>query len=90
MLALHVSHQIPTRAASLPPAWKYILWTDEMNKNFIKNYYPYFLYKYDRYHLNIQRIDAFRYCVLSKMVRLYVDLDFECVDNIDPLLNEQS
>jgi mannosyltransferase OCH1-like enzyme len=72
------------------PDWDYILWTDEMNRNFIKEHYPAFLLKYDNYPHNIQRIDAFRYCVLNKLGGLYVDLDFECLDNIAPLLENQA
>jgi mannosyltransferase OCH1-like enzyme len=68
------------------PHWKYILWTDEMNRDFIKEHYPAFLSKYDQYPKNIQRVDAFRYCVLNKFGGLYVDMDFECLENIEPLL----
>jgi mannosyltransferase OCH1-like enzyme len=72
------------------PDWEYILWTDDMNREFIKENYPHFLAKYDQYPNNIQRVDAFRYCVLNKMGGLYVDLDFECLENIECLLENQS
>ncbi|MGF7081414.1 glycosyltransferase family 32 protein [Mucilaginibacter sp. UYCu711] len=72
------------------PDWDHILWTDEMNREFIKDHYPHFLAKYDQYPSNIQRVDVFRYCVLNTMGGLYVDLDFECLENIEPLLNKQA
>jgi len=70
----------------LHPDWEHIIWTDEMNKDFIKDHYPEFLEKYESYPLNIQRADAFRYFVLRKYGGLYVDMDFECVKNFDSLL----
>ena len=72
------------------PTWEYILWTDEMNRDFIKEHYPFFLEKYDQYPQNIQRVDAFRYCVLSKMGGVYVDLDFECLENMECLFENQA
>ncbi|MDU1890061.1 MAG: glycosyltransferase [Dysgonomonas sp.] len=65
------------------PDWEYILWTDEMNRDFVAKYYPSFLNKYDSYPQNIQRADAIRYLLLKKYGGLYVDLDFECLDNLE-------
>lgn len=72
------------------PSWEYILWTDEMNREFIRDHYPDFLKKYDSYPREIQRVDAFRYCVLNKMGGMYVDIDFECLESNDILLEGQS
>lgn len=68
------------------PDWDYILWTDEMNRNFVAKYFPDFLQKYDSYPKNIQRADAIRYLLLKHYGGLYVDIDFECLDNIEFLL----
>ena len=68
------------------PDWEYILWTDEMNREFVATYFPDFLEKYDSYPKNIQRADAIRYLLLKKYGGLYVDLDFECLENIDFLI----
>jgi mannosyltransferase OCH1-like enzyme len=72
------------------PAWNYILWTDEMNRNFIADQYPEFLPQYDAYPANIQRVDAVRYFILQKMGGVFIDLDFECLKSIDPLVENQS
>jgi len=72
------------------PLWEYKLWSDEMNREFIKEHYPSFLFKYDSYPREIQRVDAFRYCVLSKMGGVYIDIDFECLENIEILLIDQT
>lgn len=70
----------------LHPSWQYRLWTDDMNRDFIKEHFPDFLPRYDSYPRNIQRIDAFRYFLLLKEGGLYVDVDFECIACIEPLL----
>lgn len=69
------------------PDWEYILWTDEMNREFVAEHFPEFLTKYDSYPHNIQRADAIRYLLLKKYGGLYVDLDFECLENIEFLFD---
>lgn len=68
------------------PDWEYILWTDEMNRAFVSKHFPDFLRKYDNYPHGIQRADAIRYLLLKKYGGLYVDMDFECLENIETLL----
>ena len=46
------------------PSWEYKLWTDEDNRNLIKDHYPWFLKTYDEYDVNIKRVDAVRYFYL--------------------------
>jgi len=74
----------------LNPEWEYKLWTDKKNREFIKENYPWFLKIYDSYPENIQRADAVRYFILYHFGGLYVDLDFECLKNIDPLLENKT
>jgi inositol phosphorylceramide mannosyltransferase catalytic subunit len=69
------------------PDWEYILWTDEMNRDFIKEQFPLFLPVYDSYEANIQRVDAVRYFILLKYGGVFVDLDFECRQNIQSIIN---
>jgi mannosyltransferase OCH1-like enzyme len=71
---------------SIHPEWEYKLWTDDMNRDFIKEFYPWFLERFDSYPRNIQRVDAFRYFLLLKEGGIYIDLDFECLENIELLL----
>jgi mannosyltransferase OCH1-like enzyme len=63
------------------PGWEYHLWTDDMNREFVKTHYSDFLGKYDAYPNKIQRADAIRYLLLQTYGGLYVDLDFECIDS---------
>ncbi|MET4082941.1 hypothetical protein ABIB40_002908 [Pedobacter sp. UYP30] len=66
--------------------WAYLLWTDEMNRAFISAYFPHFLVCYDSYKSNIQRVDAVRYFIMYKIGGVFVDADFECVENIEPII----
>lgn len=68
------------------PEWHYILWTDKMNLDFIRRNFPNYLEQYNSYKFNIQRVDAVRYLILFKLGGIFVDLDFECFHNIQPLL----
>ena len=71
------------------PDWKYKLWTDNDNRNFIKQYYPWFLKTYDNYNINIKRVDAVRYFYLYHYGGLYVDLDFKCIKNMKDILKNK-
>ncbi|MFA0812840.1 glycosyltransferase family 32 protein [Microbulbifer epialgicus] len=61
---------------SLNPNYKIVLWTDEDNRNLIREKFPFFLEVYDSYTNHIQRVDAVRYCILYTYGGIYVDLDF--------------
>lgn len=63
------------------PEFKHILWTDEDNRNLIKNNYSWFLDIYDKYPKNIQRADAVRYFILYHYGGIYADLDCEVRTN---------
>jgi inositol phosphorylceramide mannosyltransferase catalytic subunit len=68
--------------------WNYLFWTDEMNRNFIKEHFSFFLTRYDNYQTNIERVDAVRYFVMYKYGGFYIDMDFECLANIEPVVND--
>ncbi|WP_268225682.1 glycosyltransferase family 32 protein [Sinomicrobium oceani] len=68
------------------PEWEYRLWTDTMNRDFIKEKYPFFLEVFDSYPFNIQRVDAIRYFILYHYGGLYVDLDSEAFCEVDSYL----
>jgi mannosyltransferase OCH1-like enzyme len=76
----------PKSIKEMMPDWKYILMTDEDNRNFVKKYFPDFLKYYDRFPHNIQRADAIRYMWLYINGGIYMDLDFEVKHPLDELL----
>lgn len=68
------------------PGWEYRLWTDDESETFVARHYPDFLGTFQNYPYNIQRADAIRYLVLHQLGGVYADLDYECLQPLDPLL----
>ena len=71
------------------PNWAYRLWTDEENRAFLATHYDWFLPIYDAYPKAIMRVDAVRYFWMYHFGGLYVDLDFEALKSVEPLLDNQ-
>ncbi len=69
------------------PGWEHRLWTDADNRAFLARHYPHFLPYYDAYATPICRVDAIRCFLLKHFGGLYVDLDFECLEPFDELLD---
>lgn len=67
------------------PDWKVMFWTDEDNRNLIRDKFPWFLEIYDKYEYGIQRADAVRYFILYTYGGLYTDADFLCKKPCDDL-----
>lgn len=63
--------------------WKYVLQTDEDNRNLIRDHYPQYLERYDSFRYPIQRVDFVRYAWLHRNGGLYLDLDFEVTRPLD-------
>lgn len=66
--------------------YKYMLWTDDLMKKFVKKEYPFFYKTYNEYPHTIQRCDAFRFLVIYKYGGIYIDMDVYCKKSITPLL----
>lgn len=67
--------------------WKHCFWTDNTLRQLVRDHYAWFLPAYDAYPKHIMRVDAARYFLLHRHGGLYVDLDFESLRPIDPLLS---
>ncbi|CCK67900.1 mannosylinositol phosphorylceramide synthase catalytic subunit SUR1 KNAG_0A02110 [Huiozyma naganishii CBS 8797] len=74
------------RCKDLHPDYEYILWTDEMSHDFIRENFSWFLPTFENYKFPIQRADAIRYFVLLTYGGVYIDLDDVCERPLDPLL----
>ncbi len=71
--------------------YKYKLFTDEDNRNFVKTHFPFFLKTYDSFPYDIQRVDAVRYCILYIHGGIYLDLDYfanKSFDELDDVLTK--
>ncbi|KAL8292534.1 hypothetical protein RQP46_001146 [Phenoliferia psychrophenolica] len=69
------------------PAWEWVLWSDEENRELCKRFFPWFLDTYDGFVGEIFRADAARYMFLFIYGGMYTDLDMECLRPLDTLLN---
>lgn len=76
----------PQEWKSKHPEWQHILWTDDDNRNLIRDDFPEFLQLFDSYKHAIQRADFVRYFILFKHGGLYTDLDLFPTVNIDEYL----
>lgn len=68
------------------PNWKYCFWNKEAIDNFMAEFYPELIPAYNAFRYPVQRWDAIRYLILYRIGGLYVDLDYECLEPITPLL----
>jgi inositol phosphorylceramide mannosyltransferase catalytic subunit len=84
------NHWIPSQKGikTHMPHWKYVLMTDEDNRNFCKKHFPDFLPYYDAFEYPIMKADAIRYMFLYVNGGLYIDLDIEVRKPLDDLFYE--
>lgn len=71
------------------PDWIYRLWSKKTIENFFKNFYPDFFDFYSGYRYDVQRWDAIRYFILYHFGGLYADMDYECLESVDNLLENK-
>lgn len=100
-----IIHQIwhPFSSAEMPRDWQrfarswrrfhpdheHVLWGPEESRAFVAAHYPGFLKTYDEYPQPIQRVDSLRVLLLHHFGGVYVDLDVECLRNVEALLEGQ-
>ncbi|MCX9158044.1 glycosyltransferase [Niveibacterium sp. 24ML] len=68
------------------PDYRYEFWSPARSSAFVRERFPELLSLYEGYQLEIERVDALRYMLLSAFGGIYVDLDVECLKPIDGLL----
>lgn len=68
------------------PDWEYRLWTDADNEALIADRYPEYLDFYRSLPYPILRVEFVKLAYLDSFGGLYVDLDFESLRSIEPLL----
>jgi mannosyltransferase OCH1-like enzyme len=69
------------------PDWLYVLWTDDRLRELGRACYPEFEVLYEDGVPGIYLADFGRYMVLHRFGGLYVDLDYECLRSLEPLLD---
>jgi len=73
---------------SMYPAWHYVLWTEDDNRQFLKNHYPWFLRFYDSYPQAAAKADLMRYFYMLYYGGMYVNLDLESLRSLEPVLTK--
>lgn len=68
------------------PDWLYVLWTDDRLRELGRACYPAYEVMYGPDVPGIYLADFGRYMVLHRFGGLYVDLDYECLKSLEPLL----
>ena len=71
---------------ALNPDWEYRFWDKNAINDFMNTYYPELVPAYETFPYNVQRWDVIRYLILYQFGGLYVDMDYECTESIEPLL----
>lgn len=72
------------------PNWTYEFWDKERINAFIQQGYPQYWDAYHSFKYNVQRWDAIRYLILYSLGGMYVDMDYECIEPFDTLLEDKA
>jgi len=70
------------------PDWEHRIWTDSDIEQLVLEKYPDFLPTFRAFPRNIQRVDAAKIMILKEHGGLYADLDTECLQSVDALLED--
>jgi hypothetical protein len=73
----------------LNPDWRYMFWSDQDARNFIRDNYPTYLGMFDKYSNKLMKADAMRYFVLDYYGGIYMDMDMKCLRPIKELLADK-
>jgi len=68
------------------PTWEYRFYDDDACRQVVAEAFPGLLSMYDRCPHPVQRADIFRYLVVAREGGLYADMDMECLQSVEPLL----
>ena len=70
------------------PDWNFIYWNEERMEIFVKEKFPEYEHLYHLFPFDMQRWDSIRFLILYKMGGMHIDFDYECWENIEPLLEK--
>lgn len=71
------------------PDWRYVFWNGEKMDNFMAKHSEY-RDVYVSYPYAVQRWDLIRYLILYEYGGVYADVDYECIEALDDLLENES
>lgn len=69
------------------PDFRYKLWSDKDLDQLVKDFFPWFYPVFISYPEQIYRVDAARYMMLYLYGGIYIDMDYEILENFYPYLD---
>jgi len=70
------------------PEWDYRFWDETAIREFLNERHPWFTKYFDEYEIDMQRINAARYFILSTFGGFFFDMDMESIKPIDELMGD--
>ncbi len=71
------------------PEYQYIFWNKRKVNNIFEEHLPEFREFFHNLRLHIEKCDFSRYAILYLYGGIYVDLDFECFNNLDSIIKDR-
>lgn len=71
------------------PNWTFMLWNETEARIFLQQYYPEAVDVFDGYSQMILKVDHIRYYLLDHFGGFYLDMDTECKQSLEPLLQNR-
>lgn len=69
------------------PDYRYFLWDDQENSDFVKSEFAWYHDTWMSFDKNIKRLDSIRYMWMYVYGGVYADLDMECLQSLEGLLD---
>jgi inositol phosphorylceramide mannosyltransferase catalytic subunit len=87
---------IPEKYRAYSRSWKrkhkdyeHLLWSEDDIKELLKHKFPEYINFFNSLPEMIQKIDFAKYCILYTYGGVYVDMDLECLKNLDSLFSKE-
>jgi mannosyltransferase OCH1-like enzyme len=71
----------------LHPDWQFKFWTDELLEAFVKEEFADFYPEWIKIEPRIKQLDSSRYMLMHRFGGIYMDVDVECVRNLNGLID---
>ena len=69
--------------------WEYTFWNTETAIEFVHQEFSQYTELYNAFPYDVQRVDLLKYLILLKFGGVYIDIDYESLKPIEPILENQ-
>lgn len=70
--------------------WEYFFWNTDKATEFVNQEFPQYVSLYNTLSYDVQRVDLLKYLILLKFGGVYIDIDYEPLKSIEPILENQA